>query len=98
MRTSIAMNIRERILRLTPDPDNVESKELHTDEPIHGGKSCQSNPLVRDLVQEVNSCLSHLVGQHCVGQHAVNALKDRVKNLMDIFIKAYLSANPKKNP
>ena len=53
----------------------------------------EANPAIKSLV---GTWTVNIAGMVNIG--TVNALRDRVKNLMDIFIKAYLSANPKKNP
>jgi hypothetical protein len=51
----------------------------------------EASPAIKSLV---GTWSVNIAGMVNIG--SVNALKDRVKNLMDIFITAYLSANPKK--
>jgi hypothetical protein len=51
----------------------------------------EANPAIKSLV---GTWSVNIAGMVNIG--TVNALKERVKNLLDIFITAYLSANPKK--
>jgi hypothetical protein len=53
----------------------------------------EANPAIKSLV---GTWSVNIAGMVNIG--TVNALKERVKNLLDIFITAYLSANPKKKP
>ena len=51
----------------------------------------EANPAVKSLV---GTWSVNIAGMVNIG--TINALRDRVKNLMDIFITAYLSANARK--
>ena len=53
----------------------------------------EANPAIKSLV---GTWSVNMAGMVNIG--TINVLQDRVKNLVDIFIKAYLAANPKKNP
>ena len=51
----------------------------------------EANPAIKSLV---GTWSVNIAGAVNIG--TINALQDRVKNLLDIFIKAYLSINPQK--
>jgi hypothetical protein len=53
----------------------------------------EANPAIASLV---GTWSVNIAGAVNIG--TINVLQDRVKNLVDIFIKAYLSANARKNP
>ena len=52
----------------------------------------EANPAIKSLV---GTWSVNMAGMVNIG--TINVLQERVKNLVDIFIKAYLTANPKKN-
>lgn len=52
----------------------------------------EANPAIKSLV---GTWSVNMAGMVNIG--TINVLQDRVKNLVDIFIKAYLAVNPKKN-